>query len=221
MSTDPHIQAALAYKEKHGLTSKESADALGVSRKTIERWKAGAENIRSTSTRREIERVCMGKVKPRTQTLRAATDPPVMTPIVGLARAASFDPAIDSIGEFLASFGTHHAWSSAKPGYMTVVVAGNSMEPEYPDGTLLLVAPDEHPQRGDIVVASLTNTEEAVVKQYHRKDNVIYLRSLNQAVGEDYAIDVKKEQGRIQWLWPVVRIELSPRQQRWARTRAS
>ncbi len=141
----------------------------------------------------------------------------VAVPILGNAAAAGYEPAVEPLSDWLEAFGDESEnWAAEDvgPGYFCLRMEGNSMAPQFPDGTILLVAGGEFPQRGDVVVARLADHGEVVVKRYGRKDNLVRLDSENPA-GQSYAIDLKAEPGRLVWMWPVVQAKINLRKQRW------
>ena len=79
-----------------------------------------------------------------------------------------------------------------------------------------LVAAGEFPERGDIVVAKLS-TGQVVMKEYHRKDGIITLRSRNPK-GQSFEWNIKEQPGFIQWMFPVMQIMINTRAQRHARS---
>lgn len=65
-------------------------------------------------------------------------------------------------------------------------VTGDSMTassgtPSFPEGFLILVAPDIEPRSGQFVVARMVSTNEATFKQLVRDAGELYLKPLNQA----------------------------------------
>lgn len=99
--------------------------------------------------------------------------------------------------------------------WFALEISGSSMEPDYPDKSIALVAAGEYPERGDIVVAKFT-TGQVVMKEYHRKDNIVTLLSRNPG-GKTFTWNVKEQQGFVQWMYPVAQILISPRAQRHAK----
>lgn len=135
-------------------------------------------------------------------------------PVLSFAQAAGFEPAIEPINDFLNNHSdTQEPFANVKPGYFALQITGDSMSPEYPDGTVILVAGGEFPQRGDIVAAKLSSGE-VVVKLYHRKDNVVSLTSINPA-GKNFQWHIKENPGYAVWIFPVVEAKINIRRRRW------
>ena len=142
-------------------------------------------------------------------------------PVLGAAAAAGYEPAVEPLDDWLTGFGERtDSWPSDQVGenYFCLRVEGDSMSPEFPDGTILLVAAGEYPQRGDLVVARLADHGEVVVKEYHRQNNLVELRSQHPS-GRNFRIDLKTEPGRLVWMWPVVHARIDLRRRRWERIR--
>ena len=140
-----------------------------------------------------------------------------MVPVLSIAHAAMFDPCLEPINDYAKGCADEYReFSLAKPGYFAVRIEGDSMYPEIKGGDIALVAGGELPQRGDYVVAKI-KTGELVCKEYHRKDNVITLISLNDG-GKEYSWNCKEEPG-CYWMYPVVQIISEPRRRRWEKVK--
>ena len=142
-------------------------------------------------------------------------------PIMGFAQAAGYDPALEPIVDFVRNNSDETAEfliDGPTDGYFALTVDGDSMSPEYPHGTRLLVAGNEYPQRGDVVVA-LLRTGQVIVKDYWRKNNIITLSSENQN-GQNFEWNCKEDPGYVLWMKPVIKVELDLRRRRWERTQA-
>lgn len=229
-----------AAREAARLTQKELSEATGIPQGSISEY----ENDRSEISAFRLGsvalalRVPMAALDPRLSDLpgaepmvRAEGDayrvPPgretgwTEVPVLGAAAAAGYEPAVEPLDDWLTGFGEEtDSWPSDQVGgnYFCLRVAGDSMSPEFPDGTILLVAAGEYPQRGDVVVARLADHGEVVVKQYERRNNVIELRA-EHPDGQSFAIDLKAEPGRLVWMWPVVQARIDLRRRRWERHR--
>lgn len=137
-------------------------------------------------------------------------------PVLSVAQAAGYEPALEPLCDYLRETSDESAlFMDVKDNYFALRISGDSMAPDYPDGTVALVAAGEYPQRGDLVVAKIAATGQVVVKEYHRKDNIITLRSLNPA-GKSFEWHCKDQPGFVQWMWPVVEVTLKLRDRRWA-----
>jgi SOS-response transcriptional repressor LexA len=139
-------------------------------------------------------------------------------PVLSFAQAAGYEPAIEPFDDFARGCSDETAlFTETRPGFFALRVEGDSMSPEYPNGTILLVAGGEYPQRGDIVVAKL-RSGQVVVKGYSRKDNVISLESENSS-GMNFTWHCKEDPGFVTWMYPVIEVTLKLRNRRWERAR--
>lgn len=139
-------------------------------------------------------------------------------PVISFAQAAGFDPALEPFDEFAKGCSSETAIfaNEVKGGYFALRVEGDSMSPEFPQGTVILVAGGEFPQRGDTVVAKIRSTGQVIVKQYSRKDNLIHLDSINPD-GQNFEWNCKENPGYLDWMYPVIEANINLRKQRWAR----
>lgn len=134
-------------------------------------------------------------------------------PVITFAQAAGFEPALEPLVDYLKETSDRaEIFPDVKDTYFALEVSGDSMSPDYPNGSIALVAGGEFPERGDIVVAKLA-TGQVVMKEYHRKNNVVSLRSRNPA-GQNFEWNIKENPGFIQWMFPVMQIIIKPRDQR-------
>ena len=151
----------------------------------------------------EVKPLDLGKVK--------------AVPVLSFAQAAGYEPALIPLCDYIRETSDKSAlFIDVKDNYFALEVSGDSMSPDYPDGSIALVASGEFPERGDIVAAKLLDGE-VVIKEYHRKNNVITLQSINPN-GKSFEWNCKENPGYIQWMWPVIEIALKPRARRWAKT---
>jgi phage repressor protein C with HTH and peptisase S24 domain/DNA-binding Xre family transcriptional regulator len=139
-------------------------------------------------------------------------------PVISFAQAAGYEPSLEPFDDFARDCSDREEiFKNAKPGYFALDVNGDSMTPEYPHGSVLLVAGGEFPQRGDIVVAKLRDGQ-VIVKRYSRKDNVVKLESDNPN-GQNFSWHCKEDPGYVQWMYPVIEVNIKLRAQRWERTK--
>jgi len=138
-------------------------------------------------------------------------------PVLSFAQAAGFEPAVEPLCDYIRENSERtQPFMDVPETWFALEVHGDSMEPDYPDGSIALVAAGEFPVRGDIVVAKLS-TGQVVMKEYHRKDGVITLKSRNPQ-GQNFEWNIKEQPGFIQWMFPVMQIMIDTRAQRHSRT---
>ncbi len=140
-------------------------------------------------------------------------------PVIGLAQAAGFDPALEPFEAYARGCGAETALFATEPkgGYFALRVEGSSMDSEFPDGTLILVAGGEFVQNGDIVAARIRESGQVVVKRYRREGDLLRLESLNSR-GAVYEWDCRFERGYLEWMHPVVEAKVDLRARRLVRS---
>ena len=85
-------------------------------------------------------------------------------PVVGMVQAGAFMPAED--GEYPAGIADEYVYTDQKAGNVFGVrVEGDSMEPEFSDGDILIVNPNLEGRSGDYVIARLEDDNEATFKK--------------------------------------------------------
>jgi SOS-response transcriptional repressor LexA len=138
-------------------------------------------------------------------------------PVISIAQAAEYEP-LEPLVDYLRKVSDRtQLFVDGKDNYFAVEISGDSVSPDYPSGSIALVAAGEFPEHGDIVVAKFS-TGQVVIKEFHRENNIISLLSRNPA-GQNFEWHIKEKPGFIQWMFPVVEIVLKPRNQRRAKTR--
>ena len=118
---------------------------------------------------------------------------PRAVPVLSFAQAAGYEPALESLCDYLRETSDRNAvFYDVPERCFALEIAGDSMAPDYPNGSIALVAAGEYPQRGDIVAAKLS-TGQVVIKEYHRKDNVIRLESSADLLLAKQTVDITLE----------------------------
>lgn len=140
-------------------------------------------------------------------------------PVISFAQAAGYEPALEPVDDYARDCSDETAMFSheIRSGYFALNVEGDSMSPDFPHGTVILVAGGEFPQRGDIVVAKLRDGQ-VIVKHYFRRNNTICLDSINPS-GKNFEWHCKDDPGFIQWMYPVLEATIDLRKRRWEQSR--
>jgi len=81
--------------------------------------------------------------------------------------------------------------------------------PEFAHSAVLLVAGEEYPVHGDMVVAKL-RTGEVITKYYWRKDDVVHLQSKDSDI-DNFVWHYHEDPGYVQWMYPVIEVNLKLR----------
>jgi phage repressor protein C with HTH and peptisase S24 domain len=133
-------------------------------------------------------------------------------PVISIAQAAEYEP-IEPLVDYLREISERtKLFLEVNDCHFAVEIVGDSMAPDYPDGSIALVDSGDFPENGDIVVAKFS-TGQVVIKEYQKKDGKITLTSRNPH-GQNFEWNLREKPGFIQWIFPVVEITLQPRKQR-------
>lgn len=155
-------------RERAGLTQQQLAEKIGVTQQTIWYYENGRREMKSgvlveLSNALECtvsDLLGLNEVKGVVQQARSPSHP---MPVVGRIAAGTPREAIYQTGE------THEAPESlweAHPDGFWLEVSGNSMNRLFPEGTLVLVDPDEEVRNGDVGVV-FVNGDDATLKRVY------------------------------------------------------
>lgn len=154
-------------------------------------------------------RMAPGSLGPALSPVRALAT--TKQPVIGIAQAAGWVPALQPLGDFLSEFGDSVAWEEVEDGCWLLRVEGISMQPLLANGAILHVDTRRFPKRGEMVVARIASEEFPVVKYYDRRDGIVYLLRLNEeAEQRSYRIDTKSNEDHILWMYPVTEFRSKP-----------
>lgn len=180
---------------KRGMTQEELAKNVGVSRVSISQWERGdtspkGENFYklAKSLLASPEWLIDGSGSPDKYQFQNVTTGKIenqQIPVLSYVQAGSFAPCASKVDEGVYEY--VHAATDVSSSTFAVWVKGNSMEPDFSDGDLIIIDPDITPLPGDFVIAK-NGDEEATFKKYrprgYKKDGseIFELVPLN----EDY-----------------------------------
>ena len=109
----------------------------------------------------------------------------LFVPIISSAAAATCNPGLMPLLDCVEQHSEEKTWfRQAKEGDFVIEVIGDSMNPWYPEGTLLLVRPYQPLRNGQRVVAVL-DSGEIIFKVYAEKDDKVCLFSISND-GKDF-----------------------------------
>ena len=109
----------------------------------------------------------------------------LFVPIISSAAAATCNPGLMPLLDCVNQYSEEKTWfRQAKEGDFVIEVIGDSMNPWYPEGTLLLVRPYQQLRNGQRVVAVL-DSGEIIFKVYAEKDDKVCLFSISDG-GKDF-----------------------------------
>lgn len=196
MMITPEIRHAIkCLQEEKGYTSYDLGKKIGVSQRSANSWKNGqAKSIRPAH---------WAKLKPYlepylpkdtpTPTQRPSprcesnaefvTEPLPTYPVISLAAAAECNTAIIPMADYAdANSEERVSVHNGRPGDVAIRVVGDSMEPWYPAGTIVLVRPGARLRNGDGVIAILADGS-VVFKTYVERKDTFLLLSINEDNG--------------------------------------
>jgi SOS-response transcriptional repressor LexA len=112
-------------------------------------------------------------------------------PVVGLVQAGSFRASED--GEYPPGVADDYVYTDVKGrNLFGVRVTGDSMEPEFREGDVLVVNPNLEAKNGDFVIAKLRDDNEVTFKKLVLHPKLIILRPLNSRYGDMVLTDPGK-----------------------------
>ena len=159
------------YMEDHGMDITGLSEITNVAESTYRRWfrddhpSLPQDGIlkRLKKWRRDVE--LNTSPRPRPIPSRPATEDDLFVvskdqlkavPIIGLADAAGFDISMGSLADYLQECSTDtQLFTDVGPDDFCVWVRGDSLEPDIPHGSKMLVAGGSFPKRGCLVLAKL------------------------------------------------------------------
>lgn len=166
---------------KAGLNADELAAKIGKDRSTIYRYESNEIEKLPTSIIEPLSRALgvhpsylMGwETNEDLVDIPAATTG-VMIPVLGYVRAGVPMTAVENIIDYEEISKD----DAAKGEHFGLVVKGDSMEPRFAEGDVVIVRKQETVENGEIAVV-LVNGDDATVKRFYRSDNGIKLVSTN------------------------------------------
>lgn len=190
------------YRKKKGISQEELGRKLGVPKANISAWENGSRNIPLKHidalgqilelTEAEILNAVSDNVfAPTVPTQKTATNVQSpsqgggFVPIISSAAAATCNPGLMPLLDCVNQYSEEKTWfRQAKEGDFVIEVIGDSMNPWYPEGTLLLVRPYQQLRNGQRVVAVL-DSGEIIFKVYAEKGDKVCLFSISDG-GKDF-----------------------------------
>ncbi|MFI8555813.1 XRE family transcriptional regulator [Pseudomonas putida] len=184
-------------REALGLNQSELARRLGVTPQSVQSW----ESDRNTPRHKRLKEIgdalgvsaayLMGEMGRPTDfpdeisNVASALAPTryFMYPEISWVQAGLASEAMDAINLQACPSHASDVWAGDDGFWLRVV--GSSMTSQngasFPEGFLILVAPETEPRSGQYVVARMVDSNEATFKQFVRDAGRFYLRPLNPA----------------------------------------
>jgi SOS-response transcriptional repressor LexA len=177
MKETPNMKIKRLRTEK-GVTQQQLADAIGISRVAVSKWESGdtkdlkRDNLIGIAKFFGITIADLLDVKEEPNIQHGITIDPNRRgyPIISYVQAGAWREIVDSFprggaDEYIL------ANSSYGPHTFALRIIGNSMEPEFREGDVVVIDPDVRPDPGNFVVAR--NDEEAATFKKYRPRGII------------------------------------------------
>ena len=172
--------AIRGLREQAGLSPAELAERLHVSRTNVVRYESGeqAPEFKRLSDVAAVFDIGLSDLFRLAEQGGVEPGPDIRgtVPIISWVQAGAWQDAIDNLSPGEGS----RVATTYRPRRHTYAlrVRGDSMEPKFPDGAILIVEPDANPEPGAYVIVR-QNGDEATFKQLMQDGNARYLKPLN------------------------------------------
>jgi phage repressor protein C with HTH and peptisase S24 domain len=170
---DRYGLSASGLARRAGLDATSFNKSKRVSPDGRERWPSSESIAKILAATGASLQEFVGLIDPRSVQLRATV------PLVGWAQAGAGRFFTDDGMPAGASWDEIEFPESGPDKVFALEVSGDSMEPLYRDGDVLIVSPTASIRKGDRVVARLTNGEVTAKELHRRTVRTVELRSLN------------------------------------------
>ncbi|WP_429040780.1 LexA family protein [Aeromonas veronii] len=160
-------------RKKHGLTQQKLGELIGVKKSSISQWE-NDEHSPSGDNLAQLSKVfgvsahwlATGKGSPELSNVEPAVIPQGnRVPILSYVQAGNWREMCEQATTFDGNVEYVSAGGEIGPYGFGLWLRGDSMLPQFKEGELIIVDPDESPQPGDYVVAK-NGSNEATFKKY-------------------------------------------------------
>jgi SOS-response transcriptional repressor LexA len=173
-------QAIKQLRAHKGLTQTQLGDSIGVDRGNVSRYEKGenAPDFDRLTPLAKALGTTVADLFMMAETGNVETAPEIKgtVPLISWVQAGHWHDVIDNLhpgeGERI-----HTTYRVRKHTY-ALRVRGDSMEPKFPEGAILIVEPEENPEPGTFVIVR-HNGGEATFKQLMVDGDTRYLKPLN------------------------------------------
>lgn len=160
-------------RKKHGLTQQKLGELVGVSKASISQWESGehspsGDNLAVLSKALGVSAhwLATGKGSPESSNVEfVKLVQELRIPIISYVQAGHWREMSEEARCFDGSVEFVAVGEGVGPHTFALWVRGDSMLPQFKEGDLIIVDPDEAPQPGDFVVAK-NGSDEATFKKY-------------------------------------------------------
>lgn len=221
MKNTERLHRAIDNYLETGATLTDLADRIGVTQPTVSDWRNGKISTIRPAYAKRLREVLGAHIDPDAPVVQPMPNSEFQeVPMIPAEDLAGFAPALTPLVEFITNHqqGTH-AFQGVPDADISfaVRVSSYNLSPDFPPGTVLLVAGGAYPQNGDLVLARIHGIDGLICADYSVTDHHVTFHHPN---GDVIArIDLVAEAQKIVWAWPVLRADIDLRRQRWERKR--
>jgi len=130
-------------------------------------------------------------------------------PLISFAQAAGYKGQVfEPVDSYAMGCGSEMVkFDRVKDNDFALTVVGDSMLPDFPDGSVVHVRGGGYPKSGDVVVARIRDTGQVVIKRLLISGDEVSLNSTNHGNGHDF--HWKREDDPFSWCYPVIQMRKS------------
>ena len=212
------LDAIARAAEQYGNVS-ELAKAMGVSHSTIIFWRKGKTANMSAKLWNTKVKAVLAPFMPQISVAEPGgpywsrnTTAERTVRVVPLSILSSFDPAIESIGNFIRLIPHAEMHVFSRPGCFCFA-AEDIPNRDFPAGSYIL-ALKRHPQNGDRILGKLQKTGEVFLGRYLRTGDSIEVEIFRAAksgprVEKKFSWDCRSMHGVLLWVFPLAEMSMS------------
>lgn len=192
-------------REEKGIGTRELSRRSGVSMASISNFETGKRGLGEQSLVKVLSALGCNHADCNANTF-SPVPVPRRIPVVGMAAAAMYDPALSQICDLWEGSEETVPCVLEREGIFAIRIQGDSMEPALHDGDVVAVDPNELPKTGDTAVVCLRE-DGLVIKRWFWRHGVIRLESLNtEGRTFEWTKNEVFQKGIILWRWKVLGI---------------
>jgi SOS-response transcriptional repressor LexA len=163
------------------MTEQQFADALGVTRSSVQQWEREGGTAPARNKQARVAHLLgLSVAQLMSGDPNTAAGPVIRgaVPLLTDVQAGAFKMYVDNLAEGDADQELVPTSVPVNRHTFALRVMGDSMEPEFREGMVIIVEPDMEPQPGDYVIAR-NGAEETTFKQLTKDGGDWYLKPLN------------------------------------------
>ena len=169
-----------SFRKEKNWTQEELAEKINTTKATISNWETGYRSPQQDMLfdLAEVFKISIDDLFP---TIKNIIDPPptIRIPVLGLIACGEPILADENISEYRETFNRN----LPKGDLFFLRAKGDSMAPNIPDGSYVMIRHQEDVENGEIAAVLVNGDEEATLKKVRKLGDSILLEAIN----EDYA----------------------------------